>query len=101
MFVVQLGHMAFLMEILAQYGEIGNFRLSEGLDSPTAEKNTFTYVSSLRSRSFHYKPFCPPCREGWGEAPMLHPVLTLPVEGLGDSLASTWAPFWCLGMDSW
>lgn len=39
---------------------------------------------------------------GLGKGPhVLHPILTLPVEGLGDSLASTWAPFWCLGMDSW
>lgn len=66
-----IGPMAFLMEIPAQYGEIGNFGLSEGLDSLTAEENTFTYVASLRSRSFHYEPFCPPCREGWGKAPVL------------------------------
>lgn len=75
--VVQLGHMAFLKEILAQYGQIGNFRLSEGLDSPSAEKNTFIHVSSLRSRSARHagrageRPPCSPshthpsCGRAW------------------------------------
>lgn len=74
------------------------------LYSPTVEKNT--YFSSLGSRSFHSSLFPHTALQGGpGKSSLLSlPALALPMGGvtgrLGESLASAWAPFQSLGVES-